>query len=135
MANPIIIIPARMASTRLPGKPMADIHGQPMIVHVWRRAVAADIGPVLVAADQPAIDREQAGVTQHDERAGPDQGAKRHPVGCFEPVEGRIEIGATEMGVLAHATEAGKMLQRAADAGAPQRRAIFAGDRGHEIDP
>jgi 3-deoxy-manno-octulosonate cytidylyltransferase (CMP-KDO synthetase) len=55
MANPIIIIPARMASTRLPGKPLADIHGQPMIAHVWRRAMEADVGPVLVAADEPAI--------------------------------------------------------------------------------
>ncbi len=55
MANPIVIIPARMASTRLPGKPLADIHGEPMIVHVWRRAIEADIGPVLVAADAPAI--------------------------------------------------------------------------------
>ncbi len=55
MANPIVIIPARMASTRLPGKPLADIHGAPMIAHVWRRAIEADVGPVLVAADQPAI--------------------------------------------------------------------------------
>ena len=47
--NPIIVIPARMAATRLPGKPIADIHGTPMIVHVWRRAVEADIGPVIVA--------------------------------------------------------------------------------------
>ena len=55
MTNPIVIIPARMASTRLPGKPLADIHGEPMIVHVWRRAMEADVGPVLVAADDPAI--------------------------------------------------------------------------------
>ena len=44
-----------MASSRLPGKPLADIHGEPMIVHVWRRAVEADVGPVLVAADDVAI--------------------------------------------------------------------------------
>src|SRR5438105_2700093 len=55
MPNPIVIIPARMASTRLPGKPLADIHGEPMIAHVWRRAVEADVGPVLVATDAPAI--------------------------------------------------------------------------------
>jgi 3-deoxy-manno-octulosonate cytidylyltransferase (CMP-KDO synthetase) len=55
MANPIVIIPARMASTRLPGKPLADIHGEPMIAHVWRRAMEADVGPVLVAADEAAI--------------------------------------------------------------------------------
>ena len=47
--NPIVIIPARMASTRLPGKPLADICGTPMIVHVWRRAVEAAVGPVVVA--------------------------------------------------------------------------------------
>ena len=47
--NPVVVIPARMASTRLPGKPLADIHGMPMIVHVWRRAIAADIGEVIVA--------------------------------------------------------------------------------------
>ena len=55
MANPIILIPARMNATRLPGKPLADIHGAPMIVHVWRRAVAADVGPVWVAADDPRV--------------------------------------------------------------------------------
>lgn len=51
----IVVIPARMASTRLPGKPMADIHGAPMIVHVWRRAIEAEIGRVVVATDEPAI--------------------------------------------------------------------------------
>jgi 3-deoxy-manno-octulosonate cytidylyltransferase (CMP-KDO synthetase) len=51
----IVLIPARMASTRLPGKPLADIGGEPMIVHVWRRAVEADIGRVVVATDAPAI--------------------------------------------------------------------------------
>lgn len=54
-ANPIILIPARMASTRLPGKPLADIHGAPMIVHVWRRAMEAGIGPVWIAAAEPEI--------------------------------------------------------------------------------
>ena len=53
--NPIVVIPSRMASTRLPGKPLADIHGEPMIVHVWRRAVEAGIGPVLVAAGEAEI--------------------------------------------------------------------------------
>ena len=43
-----------MASTRLPGKPLADIHGEPMIVHVWRRASEAGAGEVIVAADDPA---------------------------------------------------------------------------------
>ena len=53
--NTIIIIPARMASTRLPGKPLADINGVPMIVEVWKRAVSANIGHVLVAAAENAI--------------------------------------------------------------------------------
>ena len=51
MPSPIVLIPARMASTRLPGKPLADIRGQPMIVQVWRRAMEAGVGPVVVAAD------------------------------------------------------------------------------------
>jgi len=54
-ANTITIIPARMAATRLPGKPLADIAGQPMIVHVWNRAMEADIGRVIVATDSEAI--------------------------------------------------------------------------------
>jgi 3-deoxy-manno-octulosonate cytidylyltransferase (CMP-KDO synthetase) len=53
--NPIVLIPSRLASMRLPDKPLADIHGVPMIVHVWRRAMEADIGPVVVAAAEPAI--------------------------------------------------------------------------------
>lgn len=53
--NTIIVIPARMAATRLPGKPLADIHGVPMIVHVWRRAVEAKLGHVLVAAGESEI--------------------------------------------------------------------------------
>jgi len=44
-----------LASTRLPGKPLADIHGLPLIVHVWRRAMAADLGPVVVACAEPEI--------------------------------------------------------------------------------
>jgi 3-deoxy-manno-octulosonate cytidylyltransferase (CMP-KDO synthetase) len=53
--NPIVIIPARMAATRLPGKPLADIGGIPMIVRVLRRAQAANAGPVAVAAGDPEI--------------------------------------------------------------------------------
>ncbi|MCK1721416.1 3-deoxy-manno-octulosonate cytidylyltransferase [Bradyrhizobium sp. 141] len=51
----LVLIPARMAATRLPGKPLADIAGQPMIVHVLRRAEAAGIGRVAVATDTPEI--------------------------------------------------------------------------------
>lgn len=53
--HPVVLIPARMAATRLPGKPMADINGQPMIVHVWRRAMEADIGVVVVATDSAEV--------------------------------------------------------------------------------
>ena len=53
--KPIILIPARMASTRLPGKPLADIGGVPMIVRVWRQATAAKLGPVVVAAAEREI--------------------------------------------------------------------------------
>jgi 3-deoxy-manno-octulosonate cytidylyltransferase (CMP-KDO synthetase) len=55
--NTIVVIPARMASTRLPGKPLADINGLPMIVQVWKRAVEADVGKVLVAAAEMEIAR------------------------------------------------------------------------------
>jgi 3-deoxy-manno-octulosonate cytidylyltransferase (CMP-KDO synthetase) len=79
MTNPIVIIPARMASTRLPGKPLADIHGEPMIAHVWRRAMEADVGPVLVAADEAAIVRAiealggRAILTRADHASGSDR--------------------------------------------------------------
>ena len=53
--NPVVVIPARLAATRLPGKPMADISGAPMIVHVWRRAVDAGVGPVMVACGDHQI--------------------------------------------------------------------------------
>lgn len=53
--NPVVVIPARLAASRLPDKPMADIHGEPMIVHVWRRALEADIGPVIVAAAEAVV--------------------------------------------------------------------------------
>lgn len=53
--NTIVVIPARMASTRLPGKPLADIHGLPMIVHCWKRAMEANVGKVLVAAAELEI--------------------------------------------------------------------------------
>ncbi len=53
--NTAILIPARMASTRLPGKPLADIAGVPMVVHVCRRAAEAAVGPVIVAAAEPEI--------------------------------------------------------------------------------
>ncbi len=53
--TPIVVIPARMASARLPGKPLADIAGRPMIVHVLQRALDANIGPVAVACGDAEI--------------------------------------------------------------------------------
>jgi len=55
LSDTIVLIPARMAASRLPGKPLADIHGEPMIVHVWRRARDAGIGAVVVATDDEGI--------------------------------------------------------------------------------
>lgn len=53
--TPIILIPARLASTRLPGKPLADICGLPMIVHVLNRALSSGLGPVVVACAEAEI--------------------------------------------------------------------------------
>jgi 3-deoxy-manno-octulosonate cytidylyltransferase (CMP-KDO synthetase) len=55
LVRPIIVIPARLASTRLPNKPLADIAGTPMIVHVLRRALEADFCPVLAACAEEEI--------------------------------------------------------------------------------
>src|SRR5579884_2472822 len=79
MSDIVILIPARMASTRLPGKPLADIAGEPMIVHVWRRAMAAKLGRVFVATDAPAIAeaveklRGSAVMTRADHASGTDR--------------------------------------------------------------
>ncbi len=75
----LVVIPARMASVRLPDKPLADIHGQAMIVHVWRRAIEADIGPVVVAcaereiADVIAAAGGQAVLTDPNHATGSDR--------------------------------------------------------------
>ena len=55
MAQTLTVIPARMAATRLPGKPLADIGGTPMIIHCWRRAMEAGLGRVVVATDTADI--------------------------------------------------------------------------------
>lgn len=52
---PLVLIPSRLAATRLPDKPLAIIAGEPMIVHVWRRAVEANIGDVVVATDSDRV--------------------------------------------------------------------------------
>ena len=79
MSKTIVLIPARMASTRLPGKPLADIRGEPMIVHVWRRGMEAQIGEVVVATDSEPVAAavEKAGgravMTRGDHPSGSDR--------------------------------------------------------------
>lgn len=79
MTESIVLVPARMSASRLPGKPLADIGGIPMIVHVLRRAEAAGLGPVVVATDSPDILAavEQAGgravMTRADHPTGSDR--------------------------------------------------------------
>ncbi len=79
MVNSVVLIPARMASTRLPGKPLADICGAPMIEQVWRRAIEADVGPVVVATDDRRVASavEAAGgravMTRADHASGSDR--------------------------------------------------------------
>lgn len=75
----IVLIPARMQATRLPGKPLADIHGRPMILHVLERANEAGIGEVAVATDDGTILKavEEAGgrvlMTSADHQTGSDR--------------------------------------------------------------
>jgi 3-deoxy-manno-octulosonate cytidylyltransferase (CMP-KDO synthetase) len=75
----LILIPARMAASRLPGKPLADIAGKPMIEHVIRRAEAAQLGEVIVATDSEPIQAavEKAGaralMTSADHASGSDR--------------------------------------------------------------
>ena len=79
MIHPLVLVPARLASTRLPDKPLALIHGDPMIVHVWRRAIEADVGPVVVAVDDARVGDvvERAGgravMTHPDHPSGTDR--------------------------------------------------------------
>ena len=75
----LILIPARMASTRLPGKPLADIAGAPMIVHVARRAAESGLGRVVVATDTAAVAEAviahgfEAVMTRADHQSGSDR--------------------------------------------------------------
>ena len=77
--NALILIPARLAATRLPGKPLADINGMPMIVHVARRAAEAGLGRAVVATDSVEVARavEGAGfevaMTRADHQSGSDR--------------------------------------------------------------
>ncbi len=89
--NPLIVIPARMGSTRLPQKPLALINREPMVVHVWRQACAAQVAPVIVACDHPEIAKaiEDVGgiavLTQSHHATGSDRLAEA--VALFDPQE------------------------------------------------
>ena len=91
----LVLIPARMASTRLPGKPLADIAGLPMIVQVARRAAAADVGRIVVAVDhQDIVDAVVAAgftavMTRVDHQSGSD---RIHEALTKSDPEGRAEI-------------------------------------------
>src|ERR1019366_10218942 len=103
MPNAIIRIPARLASNRLPGKPLVDIAGLPMIVHVLRRAQRAGIGEAVVATDSEAIQAavEKSGGRAVMTRADHGSGSDR----VFEALEAldpehRIEIVVNVQGDL-----------------------------------
>jgi 3-deoxy-manno-octulosonate cytidylyltransferase (CMP-KDO synthetase) len=99
----LIVIPARMASTRLPGKPLADIAGVPMIVHVVRRAQAAQLGTVVVATDSEPIFAcvEKAGTRAVMTRADHASGSDRifEALGAVDPA-GRCGIVVNVQGDL-----------------------------------
>lgn len=101
--NPVVLIPARMAATRLPGKPMADINGEPMIVHVWRRAEAAKVGPVVVATDSDVIRQavEAVGGTAIMTRADHPSGSDRifEALQTYDP-QGRHDVVVNVQGDL-----------------------------------
>jgi len=103
LPRPIVVIPARMGSTRLPGKPLADIHGEPMIVHVWRRAREAEVGPVVVAADAAEIVAAvraaggEAVLTRPDHASGSDRIFEA--VGAYDP-QGRYDTVVNVQGDL-----------------------------------
>lgn len=90
----IILIPARMGSTRLPGKPLADIAGLPMIVHVLRRAEAARLGPVVVATDSEVI---AAAVEKANGRAVMTRGD--HPSGS-DRIREALDIVGSRAGIV-----------------------------------
>ena len=93
--NPIILIPSRLAATRLPRKPLADIHGKPMILHVLARALEADLGPVVVATESEeiaAVVRDAGGraqITRADHPSGSDR--VHEAITALDP-EGRHDV-------------------------------------------
>src|SRR3569833_476132 len=94
--NPIVLIPARLAATRLPNKPLLKIAGEPMIVQVWRRAREAGIGPAVGTAPDPEIIAAveaaggQAQLTSIEHQSGSDRIAEAlervDPLGRYDAV-------------------------------------------------
>lgn len=99
----LVLIPARMASTRLPGKPLADIAGRPMIVRVYERACAAGVGDVVIATDSADIARavESAGGTAVMTRADHPSGSDRidEALRLIDP-HGAVDIAVNVQGDL-----------------------------------
>ena len=93
MSRCIVCIPARLEATRLPGKPLADIHGRPMIVHVWERAMAAEIGRVVVATDSEQV---AAAIRAAGGEAAPPGSLLHFPTPVDEPVNGHNCVYAHE---------------------------------------
>jgi len=95
MSRPLVLIPARMQATRLPGKPLAEIGGLPMIVQVLRRAQEADLGPVVVATDSAEVAdavRGAGGVAQMTAAHHPSGSDRIHEAaGRLDP-EGRHDL-------------------------------------------
>ena len=99
----LVLIPARMASTRLPGKPLADIAGRPMIVHVAARAQESGLGRVVVATDADAVVNAVRGggfeavMTRSDHQSGSDRIFEA--LQALDP-EGRVDIVVNVQGDL-----------------------------------
>jgi 3-deoxy-manno-octulosonate cytidylyltransferase (CMP-KDO synthetase) len=99
----LVLIPARMASTRLPGKPLADIAGSPMIVHVARRAAEAGLGRVVVATDAQSVAEAvrdhgfEAVMTRSDHESGSDRIFEA--LGALDP-DGKVETVVNVQGDL-----------------------------------
>ncbi len=139
--NPIILIPTRLASARLPNKPLADIAGAPMILHVWRRAMAAEIGPVVVASgDREIADIvERAGGMLDPERAHDAVINVQGDMPMLDPAAIRLAVAAladpeTDIATLAaeiadpaalHEISVNKVVAGFADPGRPARALYF----------
>jgi 3-deoxy-manno-octulosonate cytidylyltransferase (CMP-KDO synthetase) len=99
--NPVIVIPARMASTRLPGKPLADIHGRPMIAWMVDLAKAANAGPVLVAAAEEDVAeaalKAGANVTLTDPNLPSGSDRVHAALAAFDP-DGRYDVAVNLQG-------------------------------------